>query len=64
MILNEALVEKYKTQKRLAESSKDMHDYFERAKSASKELSEKYGFNLNYDKLHNKKIHQTQTARD
>lgn len=55
--MNEVLVEKYKTQKRLAERSENMHDYFEKAKAASRELSKKYSFDLNYQKFPNKVLH-------
>ncbi len=51
MILNEVLIKKYKTQKKISESSTDMHDYFEKTHKAAKKLSQKYGIALRYQRL-------------
>ncbi len=51
MILNEALKQKYRVQKRLSESATDMHDYFEKSHSTALEALEKIGAKPNYKAL-------------
>ena len=41
-----------------------MHDYFEKAKAASSELSKKYGFDLSYQKLPNKALGPVNKAEE
>jgi hypothetical protein len=51
MILNEALEEKYRVQKKLSESVSDIHEYFEKSHNSALKALAKIGTSPNYQSL-------------
>ena len=53
MILNEILKEKYRVQKRLSDSCKNIHEYFVKSHESAQAVAPKHGVVLKYKKLPN-----------
>ncbi len=56
MITNEILNEKYRVQRRLSASCKNIHDYFEKSHKSASSLLQKRGIQLKYTRLPNKTV--------
>jgi len=54
MITNEILNEKYRVQRRLSASCKNIHDYFEKSHKSAVSLLQRRGIQLKYTRLPNK----------
>lgn len=59
MILNEILKEKYRVQKRLSDSCKNIHEYFVKSHESAQAVAQKHGVVLKYKKMPDKEIQRT-----
>ena len=63
MIESEILKEKYRTQAKLSEESRSIHEYLERSHLAAREVATSHGFHLQYAEIPNKKMKRKRQTR-